>query len=120
MQTLSLPLTWLAGSTRDAGLATPSPSMTVDPDAVTPGFVGFVAIAVIALVVVFLLIDMLRRIRRAGYRADINEQLDAEADAAADAASPAAPADPADRADRPDAGTHEEQAGSDSEDPPRH
>ena len=28
-----------------AGLATPSPSMTVDPDVVTPGFIGFVAIA---------------------------------------------------------------------------
>jgi hypothetical protein len=30
---------------------------------------------------VFLIIDMLRRIRRAGYRADVNEQLDAEAQA---------------------------------------
>ena len=62
-----------------AGLATPSPSMTVDPDVVTPGFIGFVAIALVAVVVVFLIIDMLRRIRRAGYRADVNEQLDAEA-----------------------------------------
>ena len=35
--------------------------MTVDPDAVTPGFVGFVAIALVAVVVVFLIIDMLRR-----------------------------------------------------------
>ena len=63
-------------------LATPSPTMTVDPDAVTPGFVGFVAIALVAVVVVSLIIDMLRRIRRAGYRADVNEQLDAEAQAA--------------------------------------
>ena len=66
-----------------AGLATPSPSMTVDPDVVTPGFIGFVAIALIAVVVVFLIIDMLRRIRRAGYRADVNEQLDAEVQAEA-------------------------------------
>ena len=66
-----------------AGLATPSPSMTVDPDVVTPGFIGFVAIALVAVVVVFLIIDMLRRIRRAGYRADVNEQLDAEAQAEA-------------------------------------
>ena len=34
-----------------AGLATPSPSMTVDPDVVTPGFIGFVAIALVAVVV---------------------------------------------------------------------
>ena len=72
----------IAASARHAALATPSPSMTVDPDSVTPGFVGFVAIALVAVVVVFLIIDMLRRIRRAGYRADVNEQLDAEAQAA--------------------------------------
>ncbi|PZU49696.1 MAG: hypothetical protein DI566_01030 [Microbacterium sp.] len=66
-------------------LATPTPSMTVNPDSVTPGFFGFVAIAVLAVVVVFLVIDMLRRIRRAGYRADVNEQLDAEAEADAQA-----------------------------------
>lgn len=68
-----------------AGLATPSPSMTVNPDAVTPGFVGFAAIALVTAAVVFLVIDMLRRIRRAGYRADINAELDAEAEAHAQA-----------------------------------
>ncbi len=72
-------LLWLA--------TTPTPSGTpgVDPEDVTPGFIGFVAIAVLAVAVVFLLIDMLRRIRRAGYRADVNEQLDAEEKAAAEA-----------------------------------
>lgn len=76
-------------------LTTPTPSMTVNPDSVTPGFFGFVAIAVLAVVVVFLVIDMLRRIRRAGYRADVNEQLDAEAeaDAQARAATPASDVD---------------------------
>lgn len=58
--------------------ATPSPTLSVDPDTVTPGFIGFVAVALIAIAVVFLLIDMLRRIRRAGYRADISAGLDAE------------------------------------------
>ena len=82
MQILPSATEWIAASARHAGLATPSPSMTVDPDSVTPGFVGFVAIALVAVVVVFLIIDMLRRIRRAGYRADVNEQLDAEAQAA--------------------------------------
>lgn len=80
MHTPPLALPWISG------LATPSPSMTVDPDVVTPGFIGFAFIAVIAVVVVFLIIDMLRRIRRAGYRADVNEQLDAEARAQAEQA----------------------------------
>ncbi len=87
MQTLSAGLSW------GAGLATPSPSMTVNPDVVTPGFVGFAAVALVAVVVVFLVIDMLRRIRRAGYRADVNEQLDAEAQAQADAAVEASDVD---------------------------
>ena len=82
MQILPSALERIAASAQHTGLATPSPSMTVDPDAVTPGFVGFVAITLVAVVVVFLIIDMLRRIRRAGYRADVNEQLDAEAQAA--------------------------------------
>lgn len=58
--------------------ATPTPISTVDPDVITPGFAGFLAIALLAIAVVFLLIDMLRRIRRAGYRADITAELDAE------------------------------------------
>lgn len=68
----------LAALTAHAAAATPTPSSTIDPDAVTPGFAGFVAIAVLAIAVVFLLIDMLRRIRRAGYRADITADLDAQ------------------------------------------
>lgn len=81
MQTLPAAFSWAAG------LATPTPTMTVDPDAVTPGFVGFAVMALLAAVVVFLVIDMLRRIRRAGYRAEINEQLDAEEQARAEAAA---------------------------------
>lgn len=65
--------------------AIPTPTMTVNPDAVTPGFVGFVGIAVVAVAVIFLLIDMLRRIRRAGYRAEIAEELDAKTEADAEA-----------------------------------
>lgn len=72
MSTLPAALSWITE------LATPSPSATIDPDVVTPGFAGFVAIALVAIVAVFLIIDMLRRIRRAGYRADVDEQLDAE------------------------------------------
>lgn len=76
------PLTWIATNTPFV----PSPSPSVNPDNVTPGVAGFIAIAVIALAVVFLLVDMLRRIRRGRYRAEIAEQLDAEESADASAA----------------------------------
>lgn len=62
-------------------LTTPSPSATiaVNPDLVTPGPFGFAIIALLAVVVVFLVIDMQRRIRRGRVRADIQDELDAEA-----------------------------------------
>ncbi|MFT4215493.1 MAG: hypothetical protein QM622_12080 [Microbacterium sp.] len=56
--------------------ATPSPTMTVNAEDVTPGVAGFVGIAVVAIAAVLLVMDMLRRIRRAGYRAEISEELD--------------------------------------------
>ena len=66
---------WLAVS--------PSPTPTTPPpEAVTPGVAGFIAIAIVAVVIVLLAIDMLRRIRRAQYRSDVNEMLDAEEAAA--------------------------------------
>lgn len=65
---------------------TPSPSWTAPPpELVTPGPAGFLVIALIAVALVFLAGDMLRRVRRARYRADANELLDAE-QAAAEAA----------------------------------
>ncbi|MDY0911068.1 hypothetical protein [Microbacterium sp. CFBP9034] len=64
-----------------AATPTPTPSM-VDPDLVTPGVVGFLAIAFVALAVILLVWDMMRRIRRGRVRADINEELDAEEQAA--------------------------------------
>jgi flagellar biosynthesis/type III secretory pathway M-ring protein FliF/YscJ len=60
---------------------TPSPS-EVDPDIVTPGVVGFVVTAFIAIAVILLVWDMMRRIRRGRVRADIREELDAEEQAA--------------------------------------
>jgi hypothetical protein len=61
------------------GLQTPSPTgALVDPDLVSPGPWGFAAIAVVTLAVVLLVWDMLRRIRRGRYRAEIREELDAE------------------------------------------
>lgn len=61
--------------------ATPSPSGTpgVDPNLVTPGPWGFAVVAVIAVATVLLVWDMLRRVRRARYRLQVREDLDAEA-----------------------------------------
>jgi len=64
----------------------PTPSMTVDPDSVTPGFTGFAIIALIVLAVALLIWDMNRRIRRVRYRAEVREELDAEEAAAREAA----------------------------------
>lgn len=60
--------------------ATPSPSPTSGPseDQVTPGVVGFGVTFLIAVAAVLLILDMVRRIRRVRYRAEISEKLDAE------------------------------------------
>ena len=42
-----------------AATATPSPTPTYDPDSITPGFAGFVAIALLAVVVIFLIVVLI-------------------------------------------------------------
>lgn len=49
-----------------------------DPNSVTPGVIGFVATFAFIVVVVFLVRDMVRRVRRTQYRAEVNQRLDAE------------------------------------------
>lgn len=61
----------------------PTPSMTVDPELVTPGPLGFAIIAIITVIVILLVLDMMRRIRRGRVRADLRDELQAEQDAAA-------------------------------------
>jgi len=56
--------------------ATPPPEF--DPNTVTPGPEGFVAIALVAVGAVLLAMDMARRVRRNTYRAEIQERLQAE------------------------------------------
>lgn len=56
----------------------PTPTMTVDPDSVTPGFFGFAVVALLVVAVVLLIWDMNRRIRRVRYRSEVREELDAE------------------------------------------
>ena len=56
----------------------PSTPPGFDPNTVTPGVEGFIAIALVAIAVIFLLVDMTRRIRRVRYRGEIRERLEAE------------------------------------------
>ncbi|MGX5696301.1 hypothetical protein ACWKWP_08900 [Agromyces soli] len=49
-----------------------------DPNTVTPGVIGFVLTFLVMVAVLLLVLDMVRRIRRVNYRAQVNEQLDAE------------------------------------------
>ncbi|WP_368499311.1 hypothetical protein [Herbiconiux sp. A18JL235] len=60
---------------------------TPDPDSVTPGIIGFIATFGVAAVTLLLVIDMVRRVRRVNYRAQVREELEAElaAKSAADA-----------------------------------
>ena len=68
--------------------ATPPPASPPAPSIVTPGPIGFAAIAFIGVAVFLLVWDMLRRIRRGRYREEVNAELDAEEQArAAQAAS---------------------------------
>lgn len=74
-------------------LAAAAEENQVDPSKVSPGFGGFLVIALLAVALFFLGLDMVRRLRRAKFRAEIQEELAAEIaerDAAAAAASGAA------------------------------
>jgi hypothetical protein len=69
---------------------TPFPDYTGNPNLITPGVWGFIAILLVAVVTILLLIDMTRRIRRSRYREEVRLKLaaeQAEADAAAEAAA---------------------------------
>jgi len=49
-----------------------------DPNSVTPGVIGFLVTFVFIVLIVLLIRDMVRRVRRTQYRAEVNERLDAE------------------------------------------
>jgi hypothetical protein len=67
----------------------PVPAYTGDPNLITPGVIGFIAMALVALATVFLIVDMNRRIRRTRYRSEVRERLEEERAAA----GPVEPAD---------------------------
>ncbi|UCR88989.1 hypothetical protein [Mycetocola spongiae] len=55
-----------------------TPGVAPDNNLVTPGVIGFLAIAFVAVAACFLVWDMMRRIRRTNYRAEIVERLEHE------------------------------------------
>ena len=61
--------------------ATPSPTPTLDPAETfySPGTIGFLLTFFVAGAAVLLIFDMVRRVRRVRYRAEIQEKLEAEA-----------------------------------------
>ncbi|MBF4463421.1 hypothetical protein ITJ46_13030 [Rathayibacter sp. VKM Ac-2878] len=61
-----------------AATSVPAPGPDFNEDTVTPGLFGFVTMLVIAVAVVLLAVDMVRRVRRTTYRAQVTERLDAE------------------------------------------
>ncbi len=69
--------------------ATPTPTPTpVSEDTVTPGPIGFLATAFVALVTIALIFDAVRRIRRMNYREQLAATLQAELDQKNAAAGP--------------------------------
>ena len=63
-------------------IPTPTPTPGFDPNAVGPGIWGFVLTIAVIVAVILLIIDMVRRIRRVNYRAQVRQQL-ADEEAAA-------------------------------------
>jgi len=78
---------------------TPPPEF--NPDTVTPGPAGFLAILFVVVAVVLLGFDLVRRIRRTTYRAEIAERLQAELAARVQAEANAAEASFDGRAEKP-------------------
>lgn len=61
--------------------ATPTPPPDFDLNSVTPTWVGFAATFLVVVVTILLIMDMVRRIRRVRYRAEVRERLDEERNA---------------------------------------
>lgn len=71
--------------------ATPVPSSTPDPAETfySPGTIGFIATFGVTAGAVLLIFDMVRRVRRVRYRAEISAKLEAESQAARETESAA-------------------------------
>ena len=81
----------LALATTPAPAPTPSLRPGLSQDQVTPGLLGFLLTAFIVVLTALLIVDMVRRIRRVRYRAQVEEERAAADEAAADAGCPVRP-----------------------------
>ena len=73
---------------------TPTPDPDFDPNTVTPGVVGFIVVFLIGAATLLLGFDLVRRIRRTTYRAEITARFEAEiAERDADQSTPKTPGD---------------------------
>jgi hypothetical protein len=87
----------LSLATTPSPLPTPSLREGISEDQVTPGLLGFIMTAFFVVATALLIVDMVRRIRRVRYRAQVEEErlaaaaaADVEASEAAEAGSAAA------------------------------
>jgi hypothetical protein len=72
----------LALSTTPSPLPTPGLRDGITEDQITPGLWGFIMTAFFVLATTLLIVDMVRRIRRVRYRAQVEEERQAAAEAA--------------------------------------
>ena len=75
-------------ATTPAPTTTPSLRPGLSQDQVTPGLLGFLLTAFIVVLTALLIVDMVRRIRRVRYRAQVEEERAAAAEAAAGGGTP--------------------------------
>lgn len=95
----------IALATTPAPTPTPSLRPGLSEDQVTPGLLGFLLTAFIVVLTAVLIVDMVRRIRRVRYRAQVEEERAAAAGAGADGFGPEpadTPRDPAGDGTRPE------------------
>ncbi|MGF9647579.1 hypothetical protein AAIH32_06375 [Pseudarthrobacter oxydans] len=85
----------LSLATTPSPLPTPSLREGISEDQVTPGLLGFIMTAFFVVATALLIVDMVRRIRRVRYRAQVEEERIAAAAAADIEAAEAAEADSA-------------------------
>jgi hypothetical protein len=71
-----------AGAGFDLDTPPTPPAFDGDPNLVTPGVIGFIITFAVAAITVLLVVDMVRRIRRVRYRAEVQEQIASETAAA--------------------------------------
>jgi hypothetical protein len=102
----------LSLATTPSPLPTPSLREGISEDQVTPGLLGFIMTAFFVVATALLIVDMVRRIRRVRYRAQVEEERIAAAAAADIEAAEAAEADSG--AAGPAAGSAAGSAASDS------